>query len=209
MKIVLATHNKNKAREFARILSEYSDSLGEIELLTLDDVGVTDEVEENGTTFEENAMIKARAGAEAGFITLADDSGIEVDALGGAPGIYSARFAGGHGNDEANNALLLKKLEGVPREKRTARYVVAVACVLPNGESFTVRGTTEGLIQNEYDGEGGFGYDPLFWSLDLQKSFGRATPDEKNAVSHRGRAVRLAAKELAARIRPEMKGKQK
>ena len=147
MKIVLATHNKNKAREFARILSEYSDSLGEIKLFTLDDVGVTDEVEENGTTFEENAMIKARAGAAAGFITLADDSGIEVDALGGAPGIYSARFAGGHGNDEANNALLLKKLEGVPREKRTARYVVAVACVMPDGDCFTVRGTTEGLIQ--------------------------------------------------------------
>ena len=201
MKIVLATHNKNKAREFARILSEYSDSLGEIELLTLDDVGVTDEVEENGTTFEENAMIKARAGAKSGLVTLADDSGIEVDALGGAPGIYSARFAGGHGNDEANNALLLAKLKDVPKEKRTARYAVAIACVLPDGESFTVRGTTEGLILYEYDGEGGFGYDPLFWSLDLKKSFGRALPDEKNAVSHRGRAVRLAAEELAKRLK--------
>ncbi|MBP5428604.1 MAG: RdgB/HAM1 family non-canonical purine NTP pyrophosphatase [Clostridia bacterium] len=209
MKILLATRNKNKAREFARILSEYRDALGEIELVTLDDVGVTEDVEENGSTFEENAMIKAKAGAATGYVTLADDSGIEVDALGGAPGIYSARFAGGHGNDEANNALLLEKLSGVPREKRTARYVVAVACVLPDGESFTVRGTTEGLILNAYDGEGGFGYDPLFWSLDLQKSFGRATPDEKNAVSHRGRAVRLAAKELAARIRPEMKGNEK
>ncbi|MBO6020089.1 MAG: RdgB/HAM1 family non-canonical purine NTP pyrophosphatase [Clostridia bacterium] len=209
MKILLATRNKNKAREFARILSEYRDALGEIELVTLDDVGVTEDVEENGSTFEENAMIKAKAGAATGYVTLADDSGIEVDALGGAPGIYSARFAGGHGNDEANNALLLEKLSGVPREKRTARYVVAVACVLPDGESFTVRGTTEGLILFDYDGEGGFGYDPLFWSLDLQKSFGRATPDEKNAVSHRGRAVRLAAKELAARIRPEMKGNEK
>ena len=200
MKILLATRNKNKAREVARILSEYRDKLGEIDLVTLDDVGISDDVEENGTTFEENAMLKAKAGAATGLVTLADDSGIEVDALGGAPGIYSARFAGGHGDDQANNALLLKKLEGVPREKRTARYAVAIACVLPNGESFTVRGTTEGLILDAYDGEGGFGYDPLFWSLDLQKSFGRATPDEKNGVSHRGRAVRLAAEELVRRL---------
>lgn len=200
MKILLATRNKNKAREVARILSEYADRLGEIELVTLDEVGITEDVEENGSTFEENAMIKAKAGAVSGLVTLADDSGIEVDALCGAPGIYSARFAGGHGDDAANNALLLEKLEGVPREKRTARYVVAIACVLPSGESFTVRGTTEGLILNQYDGEGGFGYDPLFWSLDLQKSFGRATPDEKNAVSHRGRAVRRAAEELIRRL---------
>ena len=201
MKILLATRNKNKAREVARILSEYRDQLGEIELLTLDDVGITEDVEENGSTFEENAMIKAKAGAVSGLVTLADDSGIEVDALCGAPGIYSARFAGGHGDDAANNALLLRKLEGVPRDKRTARYAVAIACVLPSGESFTVRGTTEGLILNQYDGEGGFGYDPLFWSLDLQKSFGRATPDEKNAVSHRGRAVRRAAEELIRRLK--------
>ena len=200
MKILLATRNKNKAREVARILSEYADRLGEIELVTLDEVGITEDVEENGSTFEENAMIKAKAGAVSGLVTLADDSGIEVDALCGAPGIYSARFAGGHGDDAANNALLLEKLAGVPREKRTARYAVAIACVLPSGESFTVRGTTEGLILNQYDGEGGFGYDPLFWSLDLQKSFGRATPDEKNAVSHRGRAVRRAAEELIRRL---------
>ena len=201
MKILLATRNKNKAREVARILSEYRDKLGEIELLTLDDAGITEDVEENGSSFEENAMIKARAGAASGLVTLADDSGIEVDALGGAPGIYSARFAGGHGDDAANNALLLEKLAGVPTEKRTARYAVAIACVLPDGSTFTVRGTTEGLILNEYDGEGGFGYDPLFWSLDLKKSFGRATPDEKNAVSHRGRAVRLAAEELIRRLK--------
>ena len=200
MKILLATRNKNKAREVARILSEYADRLGEIELVTLYEVGFTEDVEENGSTFEENAMIKAKAGAVSGLVTLADDSGIEVDALCGAPGIYSARFAGGHGDDAANNALLLEKLAGVPREKRTARYAVAIACVLPSGESFTVRGTTEGLILNQYDGEGGFGYDPLFWSLDLQKSFGRATPDEKNAVSHRGRAVRRAAEELIRRL---------
>ena len=200
MKILLATRNKNKAREVARILSEYADRLGEIELVTLDEVDFTEDVEENGSTFEENAMIKAKAGAVSGLVTLADDSGIEVDALCGAPGIYSARFAGGHGDDAANNALLLEKLAGVPREKRTARYAVAIACVLPSGESFTVRGTTEGLILNQYDGEGGFGYDPLFWSLDLQKSFGRATPDEKNAVSHRGRAVRRAAEELIRRL---------
>ncbi len=203
MKILLATRNKNKAREVAAILSEYRDQLGEIELLTLDDAGITDDVEENGSTFEENAMIKAGAGAASGFITLADDSGIEVDALGGAPGIYSARFAGSHGDDKANNELLLQKLQGVPKEKRTARYAVAIACVLPDGETFTVRGTTEGLILDSYDGAGGFGYDPLFWSLDLQKSFGRATPEEKNGVSHRGRAVRLAASELIRRLQTQ------
>lgn len=203
MKILLATRNKNKAREVAAILSEYRDQLGEIELLTLDDAGFPDDVEENGSTFEENAMIKARAGAASGLITLADDSGIEVDALGGAPGIYSARFAGSHGDDKANNELLLRKLQGVPKEKRTARYAVAIACVLPDGETFTVRGTTEGLILDSYDGAGGFGYDPLFWSLDLQKSFGRATPEEKNGVSHRGRAVRLAASELIRRLQTQ------
>ena len=203
MKILLATRNKNKAREVAAILSEYRDQLGEIELLTLDDAGIIDDVEENGSTFEENAMIKARAGAASGFITLADDSGIEVDALGGAPGIYSARFAGSHDDDKANNELLLQKLQGVPKEKRTARYAVAIACVLPDGETFTVRGTTEGLILDSYDGAGGFGYDPLFWSLDLQKSFGRATPEEKNGVSHRGRAVRLAASELIRRLQTQ------
>ncbi len=203
MKILLATRNKNKAREVAAILSEYRDQLGEIELLTLDDAGIIDDVEENGSTFEENAMIKARAGAASGLITLADDSGIEVDALGGAPGIYSARFAGSHGDDKANNELLLRKLQGVPKEKRTARYAVAIACVLPDGETFTVRGTTEGLILDSYDGAGGFGYDPLFWSLDLQKSFGRATPEEKNGVSHRGRAVRLAASELIRRMQTQ------
>ncbi len=203
MKILLATRNKNKAREVAAILSEFRDQLGEIELLTLDDAGITDDVEENGSTFEENAMIKARAGAASGLITLADDSGIEVDALGGAPGIYSARFAGSHGDDKANNELLLQKLQGVPKEKRTARYAVAIACVLPDGETFTVRGTTEGLILDSYDGAGGFGYDPLFWSLDLQKSFGRATPEEKNGVSHRGRAVRLAASELIRRLQTQ------
>ena len=207
MKILFATHNSNKAKEVARILSEYRQTLGEIELLTLDDVGIEDDPEENGATFEENAMIKARAGAATGLLTFADDSGIEVDALGGAPGIYSARFSGVHGDDAANNALLLKKLEGIPRENRTARYAVAIACVLPGGDSFTVRGTTEGLILDAYDGEGGFGYDPLFWSTDLQKSFGRATPDEKNAVSHRGRAVRLAAEELIARLNRNTEGK--
>ena len=205
--VPLATRNKNKAREVARILAEYREVLGDVELLTLDDVGITDEVEETGTTFEENAMIKARAGALSGLITLADDSGIEVDALGGAPGIYSARFAGGHGDDRANNALLLEKLAGVPTEKRTARYAVAIACVLPSGESFTVRGTTEGRILEEYDGDGGFGYDPLFWSFDLGQSFGRATPDDKNRVSHRGRAVRLAAEKLAGFRKSDTEGK--
>ena len=200
MKIVLATHNKNKTREVSEILSDYRDRIGEIELLTLDDVGIKGDIEETGTTFEENALIKARRGAESGILTIADDSGIEVDALDGAPGVYSARFSGPHGNDETNNELLLQKLAGLTREKRTARYVAAIACVFPDGDSFTVRGTTEGIILFDYEGKGGFGYDPLFWSTDLKKSFGKATPEEKNGVSHRGRAIRLMADELIRRL---------
>ncbi len=198
MKLVFATGNLGKLREAAEILGP------DFELLTPADLGITEEIPETGNTFRANSLQKAEyIRLRTGLDCFADDSGLEVDALGGAPGIYSARFAGSHGDDKANNELLLRKLQGVPKEKRTARYAVAIACVLPDGETFTVRGTTEGLILDSYDGAGGFGYDPLFWSLDLQKSFGRATPEEKNGVSHRGRAVRLAASELIRRLQTQ------
>ena len=200
MKLVLATHNPNKIREMSEILSLHADVLGEIEVLTLDALGLTDDVEETGSTFEENALIKARVGAEAGYLSIADDSGLEVDALGGEPGVYSARYSGEHGDDKANNRLVLEKLVGVPEEKRTARFVAAIACVFPNGESFTVRGTVEGRILDSEIGENGFGYDPLFYSFEAGCSFGVYPPEKKNMISHRGRALRLLCDELVKRL---------
>ena len=198
MKIVLASRNAKKIAEVRRILAEFP-ALSDIEVLSLDDVGIYGEIEEDGTTFEENALIKARVGAVNGYIGLADDSGLEVDALDGAPGIYSARYAGefgGHASDEKNNELLLENLKNIPPEKRTGRYVAAIACVLPDGREFSVRGTSEGLIIDEYRGEGGFGYDPLFYFPQFDKTFAELTPEEKDSVSHRGRAMRLFAEEL-------------
>ena len=199
MKIVLATHNPNKIREMSEILRQSAGALGEFEILTLDALGAVDDVEENGTTFEENALIKARVGAALGYVSVADDSGLEVDALGGAPGIYSARYAGeagGHASDERNNEFLLENLKDVPQNQRTARYVAAIACVFPDGREFTVRGTAEGVIIDDYRGNGGFGYDPIFYFPEFKKTFAELSPEEKNSVSHRGKAMRLFANEL-------------
>lgn len=180
----------------SEILAENASSIGTFEILTLDELGVTDDVEENGSTFEENALIKARVGASLGYLSVADDSGLEVDALNGEPGVYSARYSGEHGNDEGNNQLVLKKLSGVPTEKRGARFVAAIACVFPDGRSFTVRGTVEGRILNEAEGENGFGYDPIFYSNEAKCSFGVYPPEEKNKISHRARALRLFCEKL-------------
>ena len=160
MKIVLASRNKKKKAELQALLSQHVDG---IEILSLDDVEIYEEIEEDGKTFEENALIKARVAATSGYIGVGDDSGLCVDALGGAPGIYSARYAGEHGNDEANNDLLLKNLEG--KSDRGARFVCCIACVFPERygiEPFTVRGFVEGEIISERHGNGGFGYDPIF-----------------------------------------------
>ena len=198
MKIVLASRNRKKIGELKTILAE---SFPDLEILSLDDVGIHGEIEENGATFEENALIKARVAASSGHIGVGDDSGLTVDALDGAPGIYSARyaarcnFAGDH-DDEGNNQALLQNLAGVPNEKRTGAFVCAIACVLPDGREFTVRGEAEGRILRDYRGAGGFGYDPLFFCESLGKTFAELTPDEKNAVSHRGKAVRAFAKML-------------
>ena len=191
MKIVLASRNRHKIGELEALLSKY---LGEVSVLSLDDVGIEGDIEENGTTFEENAFIKARAAAKSGHISIGDDSGLSVRALGGAPGIYSARFAGDHGNDAANNAKLLSELEG--KSDRYGEFVCVIACVMPNGEEFCVRGSAAGEILFEPDGNGGFGYDPLFYSLEAKKSFAALTAEEKNAVSHRGKAIELFAKKL-------------
>lgn len=193
MDFILATNNMKKLGELQRILSP----LG-INVLTAKTLGIElPEVEENGDTFEENARIKALSACEiTGLPAIADDSGLCVDYLGGAPGIYSARFAGEHGNDEKNNDLLLEKLSGVPAEKRTAHYVCAVCCVFPDGREITVRGECAGHIGFERDGNGGFGYDPLF--IIGGRSFGRYTAEEKDKISHRGKALRMLRDKLSS-----------
>lgn len=196
MKIVLASRNKKKIVELQALLSQKIEG---VEILSLDDVGITDEIEENGTTFAENALIKASAAAKSGYIGVGDDSGLSVDYLDGAPGIYSARYSGEHGNDEENNKLLLKNLEGV--SDRRAKFVCAIACVFPDGqESICVRGESAGRITEEYFGNGGFGYDPIFFCDEIGKTYAEATAEEKNAISHRGRAVKLLAEALAKRF---------
>lgn len=191
MDFILATNNMKKLAEMQRILSP----LG-INVITAKMLGITlEEVEEDGETFEDNAKIKARAACKAtNMPAIADDSGLCVDYLNGAPGIFSARFAGEHGNDEKNNDLLLEKLEGVPMEKRTGYYVCAICCTFPDGKEIVVRGECYGHIGFERDGNEGFGYDPLF--LVDGKAFGRYTAEEKDKISHRGKALRLLTKEL-------------
>ncbi len=195
MDFILATNNMKKLQEMQRILSP----LG-INVVTAKMLGITlEEVEENGKTFEENASIKAGAACKAtNMPAIADDSGLCVDYLDGAPGIFSARFAGEHGNDERNNDLLLEKLEGVEQNKRTAHYVCAICCVFPDGRKITVRSECNGTIGFARDGTEGFGYDPLF--LINGRSFGRYTAEEKDKISHRGNALRLLAKELEKMI---------
>lgn len=194
MKIVLSTRNKHKIDEIQMLLSQY---LKNIQVLSLDDVGFVGDIEENGTTFEENAMIKARAAAKAsGLISIADDSGLTVDALNGAPGIYSARYSGAEGEDRdnENNKKLLKELQGVAN--RSAQFVCSIACAFPdnmNAADFTVTGITYGEILCNERGKGGFGYDPLFWIDELGKTYAEMSTEEKNKYSHRGRAIMMLA----------------
>lgn len=203
MDMILASRNKKKIKELNAILSA---SIPDIRILSLDDIGFEGDIKEDGTTFEENALIKARtAMAAAGnrYPAVADDSGLAVDVLDGAPGVYSARYAGGHGDDEANNQLLLKNLEHTPDAARTARFVSVIACVFPDGHEIVVRGEAKGVMLREYRGEGGFGYDPLFLYLPespdepQNKTFSEMTAEEKNLISHRGRAIKKLADELA------------
>ena len=188
---LIATHNMKKRDELYRILSP----LG-IDVKTSDQLGIEiTDVEETGETFYENALLKAKSGCmESGMPCVADDSGLAVDYLVGAPGVYSARFAGSHGDDEANNKKLLKLLADVPVEERTGRYVSVVCCVFPNGDVISARGECKGYIGFEPKGNGGFGYDPLFMVGD--KSFAELSGEEKDALSHRGNALRQIAEKL-------------
>ncbi|MCI8413884.1 MAG: RdgB/HAM1 family non-canonical purine NTP pyrophosphatase [Clostridia bacterium] len=189
-KLIVASKNKAKIAEVAEILK------GIYEVVPMSEIGIDADIEETGTTFEENALIKARyVFTRTGHAALSDDSGLAVDALGGAPGIYSARYCGDHGDDKANNALLLRNMEN--QENRSARFVSAVALVASEGE-FTAEGRVEGRILYAEEGNGGFGYDPIFYSDELGKSFGVATPEEKNSVSHRSRALQALVRALKA-----------
>lgn len=186
MKIIVATRNAGKVNEFKEMLGR----LG-YDVESLLDYETAPETDETGSTFEENAELKSReAAAYFGHAVLSDDSGLEVDALDGAPGVYSARFAGEDKSDEANNALLLEKLTDVPTEKRTARFVCALSLAKPSGETLTVRGTMEGTIGFERKGTNGFGYDPLFVIPSLNQTAAELTKSEKASISHRGQALR-------------------
>ena len=196
MKAVLASHNKHKIAELQRLLSVY---IPGIEILSLADVGLEGEIVEDGKTFGENALIKANFAARSGLIGIGDDSGLCVYALDGAPGVYSARYAGENANDKANNEKLLEALKGEPN--REAKFVCTAACVFPDGsEPIVVEGETEGEILCFPRGESGFGYDPLFWFDFDGKTFAEMSEDEKNAVSHRGKAIKKLAAALAQRL---------
>jgi len=191
-RLLVATANRGKVVEYETLLN----GLG-CDLLSLKDAGITDSVEETGSTYDENACIKARAGAvRSGLVTLADDSGLEVDALDGAPGIYSARYAGDDASDEDRVTYLLDKLRGVPWSRRTARFVCVIAIATPDGEVSLCRGECEGFIVEEPRGSQGFGYDPAFYVPELNKTVAELPADVKNRVSHRGKAAVEAQKVL-------------
>lgn len=193
-KIIFATGNSGKMKEVSRILED----LG-LAVISMRDAGISIEIEENGTTYAENALIKARAVAgcaDGGSIVLADDSGLEIDFLNREPGVYSARYLGERTSYRQKNRNLIERLSGVPDEKRTARFVCAIAAVLPDGRELTTLGVIEGRIGYEEKGSGGFGYDPIFFVPEYGKTTAELTEEEKNAVSHRGRALDAMKKEL-------------
>lgn len=183
--LVFATGNQGKVNEFRQMLGE------EYEILSMKDLDVDVDIVEDGKSFEENAIIKAKAVCEAtGQMVLADDSGFEVDALGGEPGIYSSRFMGEDTPYSVKNAELLRRCEDVPEEERGARFVCVIACAFPDGRVETVKGVIEGKLAHEPKGENGFGYDPIFYYPERGMTTGEMEPEEKNAISHRGQAVR-------------------
>lgn len=195
-KIVFATGNTGKMREIREILADL-----DLEVVSMKEIGFNMPIEENGTTFEENALIKARAVAgQCGEIVLADDSGLEVDYLNGDPGIYSARYMGEETPYSIKNAAIIERLTGVPDEKRTARFVCAIAAVFPDGQELVTLGEIQGRIDYEEKGKNGFGYDPIFYVPEFGKTTAELTDEEKNSISHRGRALRKMKEKLRGRI---------
>ena len=195
-KIVFATVNIDKMKEIREIL----EGVG-ADILSMAQAGISMDIEEDGTTFEENALIKAKAVAgKTDAIVLADDSGLEIDFLDKQPGIHSARFMGKNTSYDKKNRELIKKLKGVPKERRTARFVCAVAAVFPGGETYVARETVEGYIGEEPAGENGFGYDPIFYLDEFGCSSAELSREQKNEISHRGKALRAIRSELEKRI---------
>lgn len=195
-KIIFATGNKDKLREIREILAGF-----DIPVLSLKDAGIHTDIAENGSTFEENALIKTRSVWEiSGGLVLSDDSGLEIDALNKEPGVLSARYMGEDTPYHVKNNELIRRLEGVPDEKRTARFVCAVAAKFPDGEERVVRGVMEGIIGYEEKGENGFGYDPIFILPKYGKTTAELPPEIKNEESHRGKALRLMRKEIEDHI---------
>ena len=196
-KIIFATGNQNKMREIREIMGNLP-----VEILSMKEAGIKADITEDGATFEENAAIKAKAVAELlpeqdrDTIVLADDSGLEIDALNGEPGIYSARYMGEDTSYRIKNANLIERLEGVPDEKRTARFVCAIAAAFPDGTVKTVRKTMECRIGYEEKGENGFGYDPIFYLPEYGCTSAELSMEEKNKISHRGKALRAIKEEL-------------
>ena len=190
MKFVLATHNPGKLKEMGDILARFG-----VEVVSPKDLGITVDVEETGATFAENAMLKAKAiCAAAKLPAIADDSGLCVDALNGGPGVYSARYGGEGLDDNGRYMLLLNSMRGQPT--RAAHFACAIACVFPNGDELTAEGRCDGTIAFAPMGEGGFGYDPVFFVPELKKTFGQLTAEEKSAISHRGRALAVFVEKL-------------
>lgn len=191
-KLIFATGNENKMKEIRMILGDL-----DYEILSMKEAGIDADIVEDGKTFEENAIIKAAAISKlSGCLVLADDSGLEVDYMDKMPGIYSARWMGEDTSYRIKNKAIIDKLEGVPDEKRTARFVCAIAAAFPDGRVVTKRGTIEGIIGYEERGENGFGYDPIFFLPEYGKTTAELSPEEKNQISHRGRALELIKCEL-------------
>lgn len=191
-KIIFATGNKGKVKEIQEILKDLN-----YEVLTMKEAGIEIAIEENGKTYEENALIKARSVAQhTDAIVMADDSGLEVDAMDKAPGVLSARFMGEDTSYRIKNAEIIRRLEGKEGDERSARFVCAIAAVFPDKSEVTTRATIEGLIGYEEQGENGFGYDPIFYVPEFEKTTAQLSPEEKNQVSHRGKALRLMKEEL-------------
>ena len=191
-RIIFATGNAGKVKEIRMIMEDTG-----MEVLSMKEAGISVDVDENGSTYEENALLKARAvAAYTNDIVMADDSGLEIDYLNKEPGVYSARYMGEDTSYHIKNNNLIERLNGVPDEQRTARFVCAIAAVFPDGKELTTRATIEGRIGYEERGENGFGYDPIFYVPEFGKTTAELTEEEKNQVSHRGKALQLMKKEL-------------
>ncbi len=191
-KIIFATKNKGKIKEINAIMSDMN-----VEVISMEEAGINVDVVEDGTTFQENAIKKAREIMEiSGLITMADDSGLEIDYLDKAPGVYSARYMGEDTPYDIKNSKILDIMKDVPEEKRTARFVSVIATAIPGGKIITTKGTIEGIIGHEIKGENGFGYDPIFFVPEYGMTTAEMAPEQKNSISHRGKALRLMKDEL-------------